>query len=184
MTKHLITILLVSVILVGCLSNHNRTANEQETTSSAEKSQEYALDIEPHIEECGIEGIDSVMVIRSNGKDLFRIALGGNIELICDTIMNFDNKKVGLLTLADYFQDNQIFYVLYYLHDSISYQSDRLYLPYLGMQLSDYNQLTVTTISKDSIFLFSRKEPTTTISLSIDPLQCDENGIINYYEFE
>lgn len=184
MTKHLITILLVSVILVGCLSNHNRTVNEQETTDAAEKSQDDTLGIKSYIEECNIEGIDSVMIIRSNGKDLFRIALGGNVELICDTIMKFDNKKVGLLTLADYFQDNQIFYVLYYPHDSISYQSDRLYLPYLAMQLSDYNQLAVTSISKDSIFLFSRKEPTTTISLSIDSLQCDENGIINYYEFE
>ncbi len=56
-----------------------------------------------------IDGIDSLMVVKADNTDLFKIALGGNTELLSDTVINIDDNSINLIALADYFQDNQIF---------------------------------------------------------------------------
>ncbi len=131
-----------------------------------------------------IDGIDSLMVVKADNTDLFKIALGGNTELLSDTVICIDNNNINLITLADYFQDNQIFYVLFNPSDYTTYQTEKLYLPYVEMEISEYNQLDSISMTSDSLYMTSKKCPEVCCSLRLDSIQCDENGILNFYEFE
>lgn len=130
-----------------------------------------------------IDGIDSLMVVKADNIDLFKIALNGNTELLSDTVISIGNNNINLIILADYFQDNQIFYILFNPSDYTTYQTEKLYLPYIGMEISEYNQLNSISMTRDSLYVISKKRPEVHCSLLLDSIQCDENGILNFYEF-
>lgn len=131
-----------------------------------------------------IEGTDSLLVVTTEGKDLFKIAMGGNVELLRDTLVNINGEETVIFTLADYFQDNQIFYVIYNRYNSMLWQTDKMYLPYIGLDIGQYDQVNYQDLTKDSLYMNVEHRPTDIISLAIDTLQVNEEGIINYYEFE
>lgn len=177
--------IIIMFLVAGCDSNNRQIGNEDTAKEAlVDNVLDNAIGFNTITIESDIENIDSVMIIRTNESELFKIALGGNVELLSDTIIKAGGVDVGVLTLADYFQNDQIFYVLYDSKDLALYQSEKLYLPLIEMEIRDYNLLDSITISGDSIMIMSRERPKICTSLCIDTLQCDTNGIINFYEFE
>lgn len=131
-----------------------------------------------------IDGVDSLTILSANGNELFRIAEGGNVEILADTVVKMDATNIGIITLADYFQDNQIFYIIYNPSDSVLLQSSRLYLPYIGLNITQYKQLDSITFVGDSLSIKSHTKPEVNLSLPVDTLVCNGDGIMNFYEFE
>ena len=131
-----------------------------------------------------IVGIDSLMSVKADDIDLFKIALGGNTELLSDTVIRIGDGNINLIILADYFQDDQVFYVLFNPSDSTTSQTEKLYLPYMGLDISDYKQLDSFLIAGDSLYVSSKSCAEPHCALRLDTIQCNENGILNYYEFE
>lgn len=170
------------LLLAGCVQDQKRGAEavKPDNISAGNDSIKFNADIY----KSDIEGLDSIMLITANGKELFKIALGGNMELLKDTVLSNGSVTTGIITLADYFQNDQILYVIYSPDDSVLYQSERLYLPGIGMTIQDYRSLDFMKISGDSLFLSSGTHPEISISLEVDTLRCNKDGIINYYEFE
>lgn len=66
-------------------------------------------------------------------KPLFSIVSGGNIVCMNDSMLDIDNAKYALFTIADYGQEDQIYYVLYNIADERMIQSERINLPFLGL---------------------------------------------------
>lgn len=130
------------------------------------------------------DSVDSLTIISANGKELFKLAEGGNLELLTDTVVKKRTTNIGIITIADYFQDNQIFYVIYNPINSALLQSAKLYLPYIGLDIKQYKQLDSITIVGDSLLIKSHTKPEVNISLALDTLVCNRDGIINFYEFE
>jgi len=169
--RHFIFIFLI-IVVSSCITDTRKTASDKTCV------------INTVVITSDIDGIDSLMVVKADSINLFNIALGGNTEILSDTVISIDNNNINLITLADYFQDNQIFFVLFNPSDYTTYQTEKLYLPYIGMDISEYNQLDSISISEDSLFIASTNRPGIRRSLLLDSIQCNENGIINFYEFE
>lgn len=131
-----------------------------------------------------LDSVDSLTIISANGKELFKLAEGGTLELLTDTVVKKSTTNIGIITIADYFQDNQIFYVIYNPIDSALLQSARLYLPYIGLDITQYKQLDSITLVGDSLLIKSHTNPEVNLSLALDTLVCNRDGIINYYDFE
>lgn len=185
MIRNGLTYLVILLVAIGCTSGHRNAENHDgHDTESVETPENDSIDFKAITVRSDMEGVDSLMIVTANGMELFRIAEGGDVEILSDSVLKTDTGYVGILTLADYFQNDQIFYILYNPGNSALFQSERLYLPYLGMEISEYNQLDSITMTGDSLHVMSREHPEINISLSLDTLTCNETRIINYYELE
>lgn len=186
MSRFFLTSFFILLLLTSCISENHKSENGNNGVSINETIEEKSAPINFTI--TGVknfkDGLDSITIISVNGKGLFKIADGGNIELLTDTVVTIGKTDLGIITLADYFQDNQIFYVIYNPTDSVSLQSERLYLPYIGMDITQYKQLDSITLVGDSLSVKSHTRPEINLSLALDTLICNSDGIINYYEFE
>lgn len=186
MIRILMTALFLSLLLSSCNPSRQDSRDENNDVLT-DKTNEDKVDsiifdivgVKSHF-----DGVDSLTILSANGNELFKIAEGGNLELLNDTVIKMGETNIGIITLADYFQDNQIFYVIYNPIDSVSLQSSRLYLPYVGLDITQYNQLDSITFAGDSLLIKSYSRPEINLSLALDTLVCNRDGIINYYEFE
>lgn len=186
MIRIFITSFILSLLLGACAlekQNSDKGSNDNPLEESKVET------IDPIVfETSGLKsyanGIDSLTIISANGNELFKIAEGGDLELLANTVVKMDAVNIGIVTLADYFQENQIFYVIYNPNDSVLLQSSRLYLPYIGMDVTQYKQLDSITMVGDSLYVKSHTRPEINLSLALDTLICNGDGIINYYEFE
>lgn len=174
------------LLLTACISERQNSEKDSNSIpideSLANKTGSIIFEISKI--KAHFEGVDSLTVLSVNGNELFKIADGGNIELLTDTVVTIEKTDLGIITLADYFQDNQIFYVIYNSTDSVSLQSERLYLPYIGMDITQYKQLDSITLNGDSLLIKSLTRPEIALSLALDTLNYNNDCIINYYEFE
>lgn len=186
MIRIFITSFILSLLLTACVSERHNPEKDSNVNSVDELCAETVDSIVLAIS--GISnftnGVDSLTIISANGNELFKIAEGGDLELLADTVVKMDAVNIGIVTLADYFQENQIFYVIYNPNDSVLLQSTRLYLPYIGMDVTQYKQLDSITLVGDSLSVKSHTRPEINLSLALDTLICNSDGIINYYEFE
>ena len=132
-----------------------------------------------------IEKVDSLIVValcdNSGDKILFKIAQGGNVECIADTIEIIGDVCIARFTLADYSQEDQIFYLLYNIVDENFIQSERINLALFGKTIMDYASLKINHISPDSIYITSIGG---TCAVGLQSIDCDTNKIINYYEYQ
>lgn len=186
MIRFFITPFIITLLLTACISERQ---NSEKDSNNVPKNESLVNKIDSIIFDISkvkahFEGVDSLTVLSVNGNELFKIADGGNIELLTDTIVKIGETDLGIITLADYFQDNQIFYVIYNPINSISLQSERLYLPYIGMDITQYKQLDSITLNGDSLLIKSLTRPEIALSLALDTLIYNNDCIINYYEFE
>lgn len=174
------------VFMASCISDRQESRNESDVVSTDAMIEEKTDSIIFKISgvKNHIDGVDSLTIISANGNELFKIAEGGNLEFLTDTVVKKGPTNVGIITLADYFQDNQIFYVIYNPIDSVLLQSARLYLPYVGLDIKQYRQLNSITFAGDSLLIKSHIKSDINLSLALDTLICNRDGIINYYEFE
>lgn len=186
MIRIFITSAILSLLLTACASERQNSEKDSNDVPVEDSHVETVDSIV--FEVFGMSnitnGIDSITILSANGNELFRIAEGGNLELLADTVVKIDAANIGIITLADYFQENQIFYVIYNPNDSVLLQSSRLYLPYIGMGVTQYKQLDSIILAGDSLFVKSHTRPEINLSLALDTLICNSDGIINYYEFE
>lgn len=177
---------ILSLLLAACASEKQ---NSDKGCSDNPLEESKVETIDPIVFEISglknyANGIDSLTILSANGNELFKIAEGGNLEFLTDTVVKRDATNIGIITLADYFQENQIFYVIYNPNDSVLLQSTRLYLPYIGMDMTQYKQLDSITLVGDSLYVKSHTRLEINLSLALDTLICNGDGIINYYEFE
>lgn len=187
MIRVLITSFLLSLLLASCISERQHSENDS-NIASIDESRVVEADDSIIFKISGTKnytnGVDSLTILSANGKELFKIAAGGNLDLLRDTVVKMGTINIGIITLADYFQDNQISYVIYNPNDSILLQSQRLYLPYIGLDITQYTQLDSITLDGNSLLIKSHSRPEINLSLALDTLICNDDGIINYYEFE
>lgn len=186
MIRLFITSLFFCGFMVSCISDRQESKNESNIVSTDAIIEEKIDSIIFKISGVKnyIDGVDSLTIISANGNELFKLAEGGNIELLTDTVVKKGTTNIGIITFADYFQDDQIFYVIYNPIDSVLLQSARLYLPYIGLDIKQYKQLDSITIAGDSLLIKSHIKSDINLSLALDTLICNRDGIINYYEFE
>lgn len=135
----------------------------------------------------GISGMDSLLQVKwrigrqEPSELLFYIACGGDLEYLTDTIIHKDpDGDFTVISVADYFQEHQLFYVVYDIHTNQLKQSRRIYLPNWG--ISSFSEIQITDVTTDSLFLKTSAGIMKTEKL--DPLVYDQHKIINYYEFE
>ncbi len=190
--SYIIFLTTVLFTLTGC----HQSSSEQKTDVRLESDCSYdisptdnaesILSIDKKTIKVQIDGVDSLLVITlhdndsTTNKNLFNIAKGGNIECINDTIVNIRNQWIAQFTLADYSQENQIFYILYNCDMDTLLQSGRINLPYFGKSIDGYKSLILDGITADSIHISSSDIDFAIESLSLD---CDSDKIINYYEY-
>lgn len=186
MIRSFITLFLLSVFITACDSDKQRTQNENitDTIDGIIGQEDESIVFEITGTKADIDGVDSLTILSANGNELFKIAKGGNVEILADTVVKMDATNIGIITLADYFQDNQIFYIIYNPLDSALLQSSRLYLPYIGLDITQYKQLDSITFDGDSLLIKSYTKPEVNLSLALDTLVCNGDGIMNFYEFE
>lgn len=186
MIKIFMTVFFLSLLLSACNLARQDSRDESNGVLNDETIDEKVDSIIFEIvgTKSNVDGVDSLTILSANGNVLFKIAEGGNLELLADTVMKVGESNFGIITLADYFQENQIFYVIYNPNDSVSLQSSRLYLPYIGLDITQYKQLDSITFAGDSLLIRSYSRPEISLSLALDTLICNRDSIINYYEFE
>lgn len=173
------------VLLTACI--YDRQKSQYKSNISSLETIDHVDDtiiFEIKEAKANFDSVDSLTILSANGNELFKIAEGGNIEILTDTVVENDKSYVGIITLADYFQDNQIFYVIYIPTDSVLFQSAKLYLPYIGLDIKQYKQLNSFTLAGDSLLIKSHIKSDINLSLALDTIDYNSDGIINYYEFE
>lgn len=186
MTRYFITLLVLSVFMTACNSGSKGTQDESiiDTIDEIIEQEDDSIIFEISGTNTDIDGVDSLTILSANGNELFKIAEGGNVEILADTVVQMGTSNIGIITLADYFQDNQIFYVIYNPINTTLLQSSRLYLPYIGLDIAQYKQLDSITLDGDYLLIKSQTKPEVHLSLALDTLACNREGIINFYEFE
>lgn len=112
---------------------------------------------------------------------MFTIAKGGNIECLADSFAVIGGSKFVIFTVADYSQEDQIYYILFNSTVDSLYQSERINLATAGISISDYKSLRIDSLTDDSIYISS---PVADISVESIKLDCDTARIINYYEYQ
>lgn len=125
--------------------------------------------------------VDWIASTSTDTLNLFKIAYGGNLEILSETqITNPQSGKFHIFAIADYFQENQLFYIVFDTHSHQLYATARIYLPNWG--LTDFKELSVVAANSTSIDL--KLETDSLRSVYLTPLRYDENKIINYYEYQ
>lgn len=85
---------------------------------------------------------------------------------------------MGILPL--FFQEHQLFYIVYDIQNNQLKQSKRIYLP--NWDISLFSKIQIADVTTDSLFLKISGGMMKTENL--EPLVYDQHKIINYYEFE
>lgn len=134
-----------------------------------------------------ISDVDSLLQVkwklneREPSQWLFDIARGGNLEYLTDTIIQkASDGDFAVISIADYFQEHQLFYIIYDIQNNQLKQSKRIYLP--NWDISAFSEIQITDVTKDSLYIKTSAGMKKTEKL--DPLVYDQHKIINYYEFE
>lgn len=134
-----------------------------------------------------IPDVDSLLQVKwgINGQEssqlLFYIACGGDLEYLADTIVYKDNVgDFAIISIADYFQEDQLFYIVYDIRNHHLKQSKRIYLP--NWDISAFSEIQIVGVTTDSLFL--KTSAGIMKSEKLEPLVYNQYKIINYYEFE
>lgn len=134
-----------------------------------------------------ISSVDSLLQVkwelneRGSSQLLFYIACGGNLEYLTDTIIQkASDSDFAVISIADYFQEHQLFYIIYDRQNNQLKQSKRIYLP--NWDISAFSEIQTTDVTTDSLSLKTSAGIKKTEKL--EPLVYDQHKIINYYEFE
>lgn len=192
----LILICLTAFIINGCRhSTSSESSGEgrryvSDSVMAIDTSAVYRqgeLPILRHTVDAGIAGVDSLEVFAvydgndSRAKRLFAIAKGGNIECVDDSVIYVGEKAVGLFAIADYSQEDQMFYLLFFPGSGNIRQSGRINLRWIGKTMADYDRLVLDSISPDSLYVSIAGKR---LSVEMSELDCDSSRIINYYEYQ
>lgn len=191
-TAYIILTCLATFLLHGCgdasqrHGNLTRPGQEEEPCAESDTGKTRALEIFRLSSVCDINGVDSLETYSvgtdtASASPLFHIAKGGQIECIADTVVILDGIRTALFTLADFSQEDQIFYILFRPDTDSVFQSGRVNLPLLGNSIAEYRKLTIDSISAGSMRVGNG---TKSISVRTLRLDCDSNRIINYYEYQ
>lgn len=135
----------------------------------------------------GISDVDSLLQVKWGVNDrkpsqlLFNIACGGNLEYLTDTIIHkAADEDFAIISIADYFQEHQLFYIIYDIQNNQLKQSRRIYLP--NWDISAFSKIQITDVTTD--FLYLKTSAGIMKSEKLEPMVYDQHKIINYYEFE
>lgn len=135
----------------------------------------------------GMDGVDSLLQVNwklneeETFQPLFYIACGGDLEYLTDTLIHNDlGGDFAVISIADYFQEHQLFYIVYDIRNNQLKQSKRIYIPNWG--IFAFSEIQINNVTMDSLFLKTSTGMTKTVKL--EPLVYNQHGIINYYEFE
>lgn len=134
----------------------------------------------------GISGVNSLLQVkwehnRQELSELFNIACGGDLEYLSDTVIHkkYDG-DFAVISIADYFQEHQLFYIVYDIRNKQLKQSKRIYLP--NWDISAFSEIQITDVIMDTLYL---KTSAGVMKMEkLEPLVYDQHKIINYYEFE
>lgn len=168
----------------GCTTNTGGSQGGDAVDGAAYGNDTIPLQINVEKVKSDVDEIDSLMIIKANGETIFSIAMGGNTELIAHTLLDVNGNSMAVFTIADYFQNDQIFYMTYNLSDSTLCRTEHLYLPYIGMVISEFESLDSIAFSGDSLRVQSKNHAEAISSLALDTIRLSGDKIINYYEFE
>lgn len=161
---------LISLFLFGACSNQDTNGRLQKMTIASD-----------------ISGVDSLLQINWRlteekiSQPLFYVACGGDLEYLTDTLIHKESEgDFAVISIADYFQEHQLFYVVYDIRNDQLKQSRRIYLPNWG--ISAFSEVRITDVTTDSLSLKTSTGMMKTEKL--EPLVYNQHRIINYYEIE
>lgn len=164
--KRLIHIIVLA-LLVGC-SQSTMTVIVSEECSSNPKVDKF-------------DRID--LVSATDTISLFRIAQEGNLEYLGDTLLVDSLGKMShVITIADFFQESQLFYVVYDNQTGKLYETERIYLPKWGVECFD--SVNAVLYSDSLLFIQIKKNGDSILPQKLYPIKYNEDKVINYYEYE
>lgn len=191
---YILSFLLIVTIFYGCgnsasIKENGKVSNDfignEEITDSVSAISIPAIEVRKTA--CDIADADSIESFfytdGNSEKLLFRVVSGGNIVWLNDTIINLNNAKYALFTIADYGQEDQIYYLIYDIADEQIKQSERINLPSFGLNISSYRQISPVSVDPDSIRIMI-SDAETIFPIGLTHLDCVSAQIINYYEYE
>lgn len=161
---------IIALLLLSACSNKDTNGRLQKITIASD-----------------ISDVDSLLQVkwvlneREPSPLLFYIACGGNLEYLTDTIIQkASDGGFAVISIADYFQEHQLFYIIYDIQNNQLKQSKRIYLP--NWDISTFSEIQITDVTTDSLSLKTSAGMMKTEKL--EQLVYDQHKIINYYEFE
>ena len=191
-TLYLVLVMVCALFSVGC----GRSEADEKTAVKISLDQSLTTDSDSVLQndiiiccqtvKSDITGVDSLQsyYLKDSAdvlERMFTIAKGGNIECLADSFAVIDGSKFVIFTVADYSQEDQIYYILFNSTVDSLYQSERINLATAGMSMSEYKSLRIDSLTDDSIYISS---PVADISVESIKLDCDTARIINYYEYQ
>lgn len=164
----LLSYIILGLVLVGCVDEKPAGKLSKKTLPSGRTEFDSVLQISWSSEE---------------GQDimLYTVAGGGNLEYLCDTILQEKGEvRYAVMQLADYFQEGQLFYIVYDVLQNRLKQSPRLSLVDEGVMT--FSALRASRINGDTLWLM--EDGGRHIGCRLDTLVCGTDKVINYYEYE
>lgn len=161
---------IIALLLLSACSNKDTNLGLQKTTIASD-----------------ISNVDSLLQVkwgineREPSKLLFYIACGGDLEYLSDTIIHkASDGDFAVISIADYFQEHQLFYIIYDIKNNQLKQSKRIYLP--NWDVSAFSEIQIRDVTRG--FLSLKTSKGIMKSEKLEPLVYNQHKIINYYEFE
>lgn len=85
---------------------------------------------------------DTVYYADYKSRNLFKILCGGNLDIVNSIEATFNDKEYLLFTISDISQEFMLYFIIYDIENDKLYQTDKIYLPYLGIDY--YGDLSCT----------------------------------------
>lgn len=123
--------------------------------------------------------VDTVYYADYKGRNLFKILRGGNLDIVNSIEVALNDKEYLLFTISDISQEFMLYFIIYDITNNSLYQTDKIYLPYLGIDYYGDLNCTDFKIHHNKIcFLLQKRR----IELNLKDIVVDNLNIINFNE--
>lgn len=123
--------------------------------------------------------VDTVYYADYKGRNLFKIISGGNLDIVNSIEVALNDKEYLLFTISDISQEFMLYFIIYDIENDKLYQTDKIYLPYLGIDY--YGDLSCTGL-KIHHNRISFQLQNHCIELDLKNIIMDKLNIINFNE--
>lgn len=123
--------------------------------------------------------VDTVYYADYKDHNLFKILSGGNLDIVNSIEVTSNDKKYLLFTISDISQEFLLYFIIYDIENDNLYQTDKIYLPYLGIDYyGDLSCIDLKIHHNKICFLLQKRY----IELDLKDIVMDKLNIINFNE--
>lgn len=123
--------------------------------------------------------VDTAYYADYKGRNLFKIISGGNLDIVNSIEVALNDKEYLLFTISDISQEFMLYFIIYDIENDKLYQTDKIYLPYLGIDY--YGDLSCTDLKiHHNKICFQLQNHC--IELDLKNIIMDKLNIINFNE--